>query len=117
MGTIYLPGSRVTVGRNGQVSADICAREVVILGAVHGNIDAGDRVNKGLIDIRTPGQGNDGMVAPGSPPPTRPVPLLPSRRRSGRGHVFLESSCLFRKISCGFDADRQFRCAVYPGPR
>ena len=25
MGTIYLPGSCVTVGRNGQVSADICA--------------------------------------------------------------------------------------------
>jgi len=44
MGTIYLPGSRVTVGRNGQVSADICAREVVVLGAVHGNIDASDRV-------------------------------------------------------------------------
>jgi cytoskeletal protein CcmA (bactofilin family) len=45
MGTIYLPGSRVTVGRNGQVSADICAREVVVLGAVHGNVDASDRVN------------------------------------------------------------------------
>jgi cytoskeletal protein CcmA (bactofilin family) len=89
MGTIYLPGSRVTVGRNGQVSADICAREVVVLGAVHGNIDASDRVNissegsligdvitqrvsiaegaffKGLIDIHTPRQGNDGMGAPG----------------------------------------------------
>ena len=32
-GTINLPGSRVTVGRNGQVSADICAREVVVLRA------------------------------------------------------------------------------------
>jgi cytoskeletal protein CcmA (bactofilin family) len=30
MSTIYLPGSRVTVGRNGQVSADICAREMVV---------------------------------------------------------------------------------------
>jgi cytoskeletal protein CcmA (bactofilin family) len=88
MGIIYLPGSRVTVGRNGRVSADICAREVVVLGAVQGNIDASDRVNissegsligdvitqrvsiaegtffKGIIDIHTPGQGNDGMVAP-----------------------------------------------------
>jgi cytoskeletal protein CcmA (bactofilin family) len=44
-GMIYLPGSRVTIGRNGQVSADICAREVEVLGAVHGNIDASDRVN------------------------------------------------------------------------
>jgi cytoskeletal protein CcmA (bactofilin family) len=89
MGTIYLPGSRVTIGRNGQVSADICAREVVVLGAVQGNINASDRVNissegsligdvitqrvtiadgaffKGLIDIHTPGQGNDGMAAAG----------------------------------------------------
>lgn len=89
MGTICLPGSRVTIGRNGQVSADICAREVVVLGAVHGNIDASDHVKissegsligdvitqrfsiaegaffKGLIDIHTPGQGNDGMPALG----------------------------------------------------
>jgi cytoskeletal protein CcmA (bactofilin family) len=86
MGTIHLPTCRVTVGRNGQVSADICAREVVVLGAVQGNIDASDRVNissegsligdvitqwvsiaegaffKGVIDIHEPGQGNDGMV-------------------------------------------------------
>jgi cytoskeletal protein CcmA (bactofilin family) len=90
MGAIYLPGSRVTVGRNGEVSADICAREVVVMGAVHGNIDASDRVNissegsligdvitqrvsieegaffKGVIDIHAPGQENDGVVAPGS---------------------------------------------------
>ena len=96
MGTIYLPGSRVTVGRNGQVSADICAREVVVLGAVHGNVHASDRVNissegsligdvitqrvsiaegaffKGLIDIHTPGQGNDGMVAAGIPTANAP---------------------------------------------
>jgi cytoskeletal protein CcmA (bactofilin family) len=89
MGTIYLPGSHVAVGRNGQVSADICAREVVVLGALYGNVDGSDRVNisnegsligdvikqrlsisegaffKGLIDIHTPGQGSDGMVAPG----------------------------------------------------
>ena len=62
---------------------------MVVLGAVHGNIDASDRVKissegsligdvitqrvsiaegaffKGLIGIRTPGQGNDGMVTPG----------------------------------------------------
>jgi cytoskeletal protein CcmA (bactofilin family) len=44
-GTIYLPGSRVTVGHNGQVAADINAREVVVLGVVHGNVDASDRVN------------------------------------------------------------------------
>jgi cytoskeletal protein CcmA (bactofilin family) len=86
MGTIHLPGCRVTVGRNGQVSADICASEVVVLGAVHGNIDASDRVNissegsligdvitgrvsiaegaffKGVIDVHMPVKGSDGVV-------------------------------------------------------
>ncbi len=79
-GTINLPGNRVTVGRNGQVSANISAREVVVLGKVKGNINASDRVDirsegaltgdviaqrisiedgaffKGGIDIRKPGQ-------------------------------------------------------------
>ncbi len=33
-GAINLPGNRVTVGRNGQVGANITAREVVVLGKV-----------------------------------------------------------------------------------
>ena len=84
-GTINLPGNRVTVGRNGQVAANITAREVVVLGKVRGNIQASDRVDirsegsltgdvaaarisiedgaffKGGIDIRKPG---DGKAAP-----------------------------------------------------
>src|SRR5260370_2829453 len=31
-GAINLPGNRVTIGRNGQVTANISAREVVVLG-------------------------------------------------------------------------------------
>jgi cytoskeletal protein CcmA (bactofilin family) len=89
MGTICLPGCRVTVGRNGQVSADIYAREVMVLGEVQGNIDASERVDissegslvgnlitkrviiaegaffKGIIDIHTPVSGNDERLAPG----------------------------------------------------
>jgi len=49
-GTINLNGNRVTVGRNGQVAANITAREVVVLGKVRGNIIATDRV-----DIRSEG--------------------------------------------------------------
>ena len=49
-GAINLPGNRVTVGRNGQVAANITAREVVVLGKVRGNISASDRV-----DIRSEG--------------------------------------------------------------
>ena len=49
-GSISLPGNRVTVGRNGQVSANISAREIVVLGKVRGNVTASDRV-----DIRSEG--------------------------------------------------------------
>ena len=49
-GTINLSGNRVTVGRNGQVSANISAREIVVLGKVRGNMTASDRV-----DIRSEG--------------------------------------------------------------
>jgi cytoskeletal protein CcmA (bactofilin family) len=44
-GVINLPGNSVTVGRNGQVSATITAREVVVQGKVIGNVDAIDRLN------------------------------------------------------------------------
>ena len=82
-GSIQLPGNRVTIGRNGQVNANINAREVVVLGKVRGNLNASDRVDirnegsltgdvvaqrisiedgaffKGGIDIRKPGQKSD----------------------------------------------------------
>ena len=80
-GSINLSGNRVTVGRNGQVAANISAREIVVLGKVRGNVTASDRVDirsegsltgdvtaqrisiedgaffKGGIDIRKPGSG------------------------------------------------------------
>ena len=86
-GAINLPGNRVTVGRNGQVAANIMAREVVVLGKVRGNVQASDRVDirsegsltgdvaaarisiedgayfKGGIDIRKPGDGKNGSAA------------------------------------------------------
>ncbi|HWZ42178.1 MAG TPA: polymer-forming cytoskeletal protein [Candidatus Saccharimonadales bacterium] len=43
-GTINLPGNRVTVGRNGQVQANITAREIIVLGAIIGNLTVSDRV-------------------------------------------------------------------------
>jgi cytoskeletal protein CcmA (bactofilin family) len=88
-GTINLPDSRVTVSRDALVSANITAREVVVLGKVSGNIYASDRVDirsegsltgdvtaqrisvgdgaffKGGIDISKPGQGKDGMAVAG----------------------------------------------------
>ena len=91
-GAINLPGNRVTVGRNGQVAANIMAREVVVLGKVRGNVHASDRVDirsegsltgdviaarisiedgaffKGGIDIRKPGaEGKPGAPATAEP--------------------------------------------------
>ena len=57
-GAINLPGNRVTVGRNGQVAANIMAREVVVLGKVRGNVHASDR-----IDIRSEGSLTGDVVA------------------------------------------------------
>jgi cytoskeletal protein CcmA (bactofilin family) len=57
-GSINLPGNRVTVGRNGQVAANIVAREIVVLGKVKGNVSASDRV-----DIRAEGSLNGDVAA------------------------------------------------------
>ena len=43
-GTITLPESRLTIGPNARVLADISARDIVILGKVNGNVHASGRV-------------------------------------------------------------------------
>ena len=43
-GTITLPESRLTIGPNARILADISARDIVILGKVNGNIHASGRV-------------------------------------------------------------------------
>ena len=49
-GSITVADHRVTVGRNGTVTANITAREIVIMGKVKGNIQCSDR-----LDIRGEG--------------------------------------------------------------
>jgi cytoskeletal protein CcmA (bactofilin family) len=49
-GTISFPEHRVTIGRSGNVAANITAKEVVIMGKVQGNVDCADR-----LDIRSEG--------------------------------------------------------------
>src|ERR1700687_4084583 len=57
-GSINLSGNRVTVGRNGVVSANSNAREIVVLGKVRGNLTSSDRV-----DIRSDGALTGDVVA------------------------------------------------------
>jgi cytoskeletal protein CcmA (bactofilin family) len=100
-GSISLPGNRVTVGRNGQVAANVTAREIVVLGKVRGNVTASDRVDirsegsltgdvtaqrisiedgaffKGGIDIRKPGSNEktgESKAAANNANAERPVP-------------------------------------------
>ena len=49
-GSIELPEDRVTVGRNGRVSANIAAQDIVVLGEVLGSCNASDH-----LDIRCEG--------------------------------------------------------------
>src|SRR6266853_2133542 len=49
-GSINFADHRVTVGRNGNVAANIIAKEVVIMGKVQGNVECADR-----LDIRSEG--------------------------------------------------------------
>ena len=43
-GTITLTGSRLTVGPNAQVTADLNVRDVIVFGLVEGNINATGRI-------------------------------------------------------------------------
>jgi len=57
-GTLNLPEHCVTVGANGEVKAEVHARQVVILGSVTGNIAARER-----IEIRKTGKVMGDLVA------------------------------------------------------
>jgi len=57
-GTIEMQEHRLTIGHNGQVRASVKAREVIVLGTLHGNVETGDRIDirkeaKLVGDIRT----------------------------------------------------------------
>ncbi len=44
-GTVELQEHRLTVGPNGKVSASVKAREVVVLGTIHGNVETTDKID------------------------------------------------------------------------
>jgi cytoskeletal protein CcmA (bactofilin family) len=92
-GTVELHEHRLTVGLNGKVSAGVKARELVVLGSVHGNVDITDKIDirkdaKLVGDIKTARiviedgaffKGNIDIVRPepsrqAAPPPAAPKP-------------------------------------------
>jgi len=92
-GTVELQENRLTVGPNGRVQATVKAREIVVLGTIHGNVEATEKIDirkeaklvgdiktqriviedgayfKGSIDITKP----DVSKAP--PPKPQPAPV------------------------------------------
>ncbi len=44
-GTIELHENRLTIGPNGKVTANIKAREIIVLGSVNGNMDVTDKID------------------------------------------------------------------------
>ena len=44
-GTVELQEHRLTVGPNGKVQAGVKAREIVVLGTIHGNVEATDKID------------------------------------------------------------------------
>jgi cytoskeletal protein CcmA (bactofilin family) len=44
-GTVELQEHRLTVGPNGKVQASVKAREIIVLGTIHGNVDAADKID------------------------------------------------------------------------
>jgi len=96
-GTIHLPDNRVTIGRNGSVTANIDAKEVVIMGAVKGDILCTDRLDirgegsligdvvaerisvedgamlKGSVEVRAKGEKNEKQQVQAQPKPQEPV--------------------------------------------
>jgi cytoskeletal protein CcmA (bactofilin family) len=77
--------SLITVGPNGKVKANIRAREVVIFGTVHGNIDALEKIairDRGSLvgDIKTAGISiDDGAYFKGSIDIVRPEPKIATK--------------------------------------
>jgi cytoskeletal protein CcmA (bactofilin family) len=57
-GTIDVQDHRLTIGPNGKVNAGVKAREIIVLGAINGNVEAADKVDirkeaRVVGDIRT----------------------------------------------------------------
>lgn len=58
-GSIHFAEHRVTIGRHGNVTANITAKEVVVMGSVKGNIQCSDR-----LDVRAEGSLTGDVATP-----------------------------------------------------
>ena len=84
-GTVKLPSHQVTIGANGKVTAQVEAKNVVVIGHVAGNVTAGERVEvqaTGVVDgdIEAPrlliqeGAVVNGSISMGAAPAAKSAP-------------------------------------------
>src|SRR5215471_11752524 len=107
-GTVEAMEHKLTIGPNGTVKATIKAREVVVLGAIHGNVEATDKLEirkdakltgdirtariiiedgayfKGSIDIVKPEPAKTSVKAQASSPSAQPTPVAASSPENKR---------------------------------
>ena len=90
-GSVELHEHRLTVGPNGKLQAGVKAREVVVLGTIHGNVEASDKIDirkdaKLVGDIKTARiviedgayfKGSIDIARPEAAATARPVPAQP----------------------------------------
>jgi cytoskeletal protein CcmA (bactofilin family) len=105
-GTIELQENRLTIGPNGKVRSNITAHKVVILGSVHGSVDASDKLEvrkdatavgdiktariviedgayfKGSIDIVKPGPAKSSASSQAKPQATPVAAAIPANSHS-----------------------------------
>lgn len=85
-GTVEVPEHRLTIGPHAKLQASIRAREVVVLGAVNGNVEAIEKMDirkdaRLIGDIKTGGIViEDGAFFKGSIDIVRPEPARPPRQ-------------------------------------
>jgi len=100
-GTVEAQEHRLTVGQNGKVNASVKARELVVLGAIQGNVDITDKIDirkeaKLVGDIKTARiviedgaffKGNIDIVRPEparqAAPAPKPQPAVPGSAPAG----------------------------------
>jgi cytoskeletal protein CcmA (bactofilin family) len=101
-GSVELQEHRLTVGPHGKVQAGVKAHEIIVLGTIHGNVDAADRIEirkdarlvgdiktariviedgayfKGSIDIQRPEVARPAAAAPRPAAPAQAAPVAAS---------------------------------------
>jgi cytoskeletal protein CcmA (bactofilin family) len=107
-GSVELQEHRLTVGPHGKLQAGVKAREIVVLGTIHGNVEASDKIDirkdaklvgdiktariviedgayfKGSIDIARPEISKPAAAAPQQKPPVAtPAPVASAASASG----------------------------------